>query len=135
MIITRRIALSVALFLWVCPGQGQAGAQATGLASRDDQVGVCVHFDQGWAVSEIMPMVADLGVGWIRDGISWSEIEPKPHAYTIPPRLSQWLDAAQASHLKVLFVLGYGNKAYQDPFDPDAYARAEVFLATHFKDK
>ena len=45
------------------------GLMLTTRAGADDHVGVCTHFDQGWNVAEIMPMVADLGVGWIRDGV------------------------------------------------------------------
>jgi hypothetical protein len=102
---------------------------------RDDRVGVCTHFGQGWNVSEIMPMVADLGVGWIRDDQSWGEMEPQPGHYVIPARLSEWVNAAHAEHLKVLVVLGYGNKAYPDPFSAPAYGQAAAFLATHMKGK
>jgi hypothetical protein len=45
------------------------------------------------------------------------------------------VDAANAQHLKVLLLLGYGNKAYRDPFSPPDYARAAAFLATALKGK
>ncbi len=124
-----------ALLLGLAFGNDGAYAQTPEALIRDDHVGVCTHFEQGWNVPEIMPMVSQLGVGWIRDGVSWSDIEPKPRQYTLPPKLIEWLNAAQASHLKVLLILAYGNKAYKDPFDPVAYAGAEAFLATHLKDK
>jgi hypothetical protein len=108
-----------------------AGLMLSVLHAADDHVGVCTHFDQGWSVPEIMPMVADLGVGWIRDGVSWSDIEPEKGHYRIPAKTAAWLDAAQAHHLKVLLLLGYGNKIYADPFSPPAYARAAAFLARH----
>ena len=52
-----------------------AGLALTALHAADDHVGVCAHFDQGWSVPELMPMIADLGVGWIRDGVPWKDIE------------------------------------------------------------
>jgi hypothetical protein len=102
---------------------------------RDDQVGVCAHFDQGWSVPDMMPMIGDLGVGWIRDGVAWTEMEPTKRHYVVPAKLAAWLDAAHDQQLKVLLLLGYGNKAYKDPFSPRAYARAAAFLATRLKDR
>jgi len=106
-----------------------AGLTLTVLHAADDHVGVCTHFDQGWSVPEIMPMIADLGVGWIRDGVSWADVEPEKGQYRIPAKTTAWLDAAHAHHFKVLLLLGYGNKIYADPFSPRAYARAAAFLA------
>jgi hypothetical protein len=100
------------------------------LHAADDHVGVCAHFDQGWDVARIMPMIADSGAGWIRDGVPWTDVEPARHQYVIPARLTAWLDAAHAHHLHVLLLLGYGNKIYADPFSPPDYAAAAAFLAT-----
>jgi hypothetical protein len=107
----------------------------TVVQAADDHIGVCTHFDQGWNVPEIMPMIADLGVGWIRDGVPWADVEPEKGNYCIPARTTAWLEAAHAHHLKVLLLLGYGNKIYADPFSPPAYARAAAFLARHLADR
>jgi hypothetical protein len=112
-----------------------AVAEPAGSVARDDHVGVCTHFSQGWDIAQIMPLVADLGAGWIRDEQGWGDMEPQPHHYVIPPRLSEWVNAAHDHHLKVLLMLDYGNKAYRNPFSPDAYAQAAAFLATSLKGK
>jgi hypothetical protein len=106
------------------------GLSLTALRAADDHTGVCTHFDQGWSVEKIMPMIADSGVGWIRDGVPWKDVEPEKGRYIIPARTTAWLDAAHAHHLKVLLILGYGNGIYANPFSPSAYARAAAFLAT-----
>jgi hypothetical protein len=97
----------------------------------DEHVGVCTHFSQGWDVARTMPLIAALGVGWIRDDQAWGEVEPQAHHYIVPPRLTEWVNAAHAHHLKVLLMFGYGNRAYPDPFSPEAYAQAAAFVATH----
>jgi hypothetical protein len=107
-----------------------AGLLAPALHGADDHVGVCAHFDQGWDPARLMPLIADAGAGWIRDGVPWADVEPARHRYVIPARLTAWLDAARARHLHVLLLLGYGNKIYADPFSPPDYAAAAAFLAT-----
>jgi hypothetical protein len=114
---------------------GLAAALLVPLHAADDHVGVCAHFDQGWDVARIMPLIADSGAGWIRDGVPWADVEPAKHHYVIPPRLTAWLDAAHAHHLHVLLLLGYGNKLYADPFSPPDYAAAAAFLATRLADR
>jgi hypothetical protein len=96
---------------------------------RDDRVGVCAHFSQNWSVDQVMPLIAKLGVGWVRDDLPWNELERTPGNYQIPPKTKNWIQAARKAGLKVDVVLAYGNPAYQDPYDPAAYASAAGWLA------
>jgi hypothetical protein len=104
----------------------QAIAEGSG---RDDRVGVCTHFAQNWSVEEIMPLVAKAGVGWIRDELGWAAMEPTPGNYHIPAKTLAWIHAARRAGLKIDLILAYGNPAYPDHYDTDAYAKAAGWLA------
>jgi hypothetical protein len=96
---------------------------------RDDRVGVCTHFSQNWSPDLVMPLIAKSGVGWIRDDFNWSALEPKPGSYHIPTKARAWIQAARGAGLKVDVILAYGNWAYPDHYDPEAYAKAAGWLA------
>ena len=106
-----------------------AVARAQIVPSRDDRVGVCTHFAQSWSVPQVMPLVANSGVGWIRDDLPWAELEPTPGNYAIPAKTLGWIQAARQAGLKMVVILGYGNPAYADPYDVTAYANAAEWLA------
>jgi hypothetical protein len=97
--------------------------------ARDDRIGVCTHFSQGWSVEEIMPLIARSGAGWIRDEFGWAGIERTPGVYQIPPKARAWVQAARRAGLKIDLILSYGNPAYADRFDTEAYAKAAGWLA------
>jgi len=112
-----------------------AGLVLAAARAADDRVGVVTHFDQDWKVADFMPLVSDLGVGWIRDGVSWGDVEPEKGKYVVPAKTQAWLDAAHERHIHVLLVLYYANKNYADPFSPPDYANAAAFLAQKLKDR
>jgi hypothetical protein len=101
---------------------------------RDDRVGICAHFSQNWSVDQVMPLIAKLGVGWIRDDLPWKDLERTPGNYEIPAKTKNWIEAARKAGLKVDVILAYGNPAYPDPYDPSAYAKAAGWLATELAD-
>ena len=112
-----------------------AGLMLASARAADDRVGVDTHFDQDWKPAEIMPLLTELGAGWIRDGVSWGDVEPVKHRYVVPDKTAAWLDAAHARHLHVLLILYYANKNYADPFSPPDYAKAAAFLARALADR
>jgi hypothetical protein len=97
--------------------------------TRDDRIGVCTHFDQGWSVEEVMPLIAESGAGWIRDDLRWSALEPRPGNHQIPAKTKVWIQAARKTGLKIDLILAYENPAYADPYDTAAYAKAAGWLA------
>ena len=129
--------------------QSQPAEQVVSLSSgvesnitevRNEHMGVCTHFVrkrgmEHWDPETFMPMAADLGVGWIRDEVLWSQIEPTPGNYVIPDRALEWIDLAAKYNLKVCLTLAGGNWKYDDAYDPEAYARAAAYLATALKGK
>lgn len=96
---------------------------------REDRLGVCTHFGQHWSVEGLMPLIARSGVGWIRDELGWGALEPTPGKYQIPPQTRAWIGAARRAGLKIDLILAYGNRAYPDHYDTEAYAKAAAWLA------
>ncbi len=97
-------------------------------------LGVSCHFAQGMPLSA-MDWLADIGATWVRDECPWSSVEPRRGEYRVPDRARQWIDEAARRGLKIILHLGYSNEAYENPWDPDAYARYAAFLADALKDK
>jgi hypothetical protein len=104
-------------------------AAAPETVARDDRIGICTHFSQGWSVKELMPLIARSGAGWIRDDLNWADLEPTPGNYQIPSKARGWIQAAREMGLKIDLILAYGNPAYADHYDTDAYAKAAGWLA------
>jgi hypothetical protein len=94
----------------------------------NDQVGFVTHFQAEWNPDQVMPMIADSGVGWIRDDWSWATSEKVKGIYQVPPDQQHWLDVAQANGLKVAVVLD-PNPLYADPYDPEAASNFCAWLA------
>jgi hypothetical protein len=83
-----------------------------------DTVGVNVKFSQGEPQRDL-PLLKDLGVRWVRDNVSWSDVEPVAGQYQeFPAAFQQRLAYYRANNIGVVFLLGYQNsKAY--PNSPD----------------
>jgi hypothetical protein len=96
---------------------------------RDDRIGVCTHFSQNWSTELVMPLIAQSGAGWIRDDFGWAGMEPTRGSYRVPAKAKAWIQAAHAAGLKIDLILAYGNSAYADHYDTDAYAKAAGWLA------
>jgi hypothetical protein len=104
-------------------------AAPPGTVQRDDRIGVCTHFSQNWPVGEVMPLIARSGAAWVRDDLNWADLEPAPEKYQIPSKARAWIQAAKQMGLKIDLILAYGNPAYADHYDTDAYAKAAGWLA------
>jgi hypothetical protein len=105
---------------------------------RHPNMGVGTHFGLRsfrWDLDRLMPMISDLGVGWVRDELSWEYVEPEKGKYVVPEFASRWINAVSASGIKIVLVLNNGNKLYTDNYDPAAYAAAAAFLARELKGK
>ncbi|EIP98510.1 hypothetical protein OpiT1DRAFT_02967 [Opitutaceae bacterium TAV1] len=115
---------------------------ATSSPALNPHIGVTTHFVrkmkafQHWDPDVYIPLIADLGAGWVRDEIVWAWMEKSRGNYEIPAKDRKWLDLAERHGIKVILTLSASNgKLYEDPYDPDAYAKAAAFLATELKGK
>lgn len=111
---------------------------------RHDGMGVCTHFGlrgkyvEVWNPDELIPIIDELGVGWVRDELNWARYEQSRGVYGLPERERAWIDALHARGIKIILVLNTGrggNPVYSSPFDPEAYAKAAAQLAREVEGK
>ena len=99
--------------------------------------GVMTHFAQGWD-TDIMPLVARLGIAHIRDEQYWGEIEKSRGIFVFPDRFTRYMAEAARLSIDPLLDLTFANKLYDGGMTPysqqgiDAYARyAQNVLARY----
>ena len=63
-------------------------------------------------------VLADLGVGRLRDEIFWANVEREPGALEIPADWSQNLDLMRERGVELLLILDYANPLYDDGMAP-----------------
>ncbi|MFA6959709.1 MAG: hypothetical protein WC205_03040 [Opitutaceae bacterium] len=103
--------------------------------------GVATHFChktpwmKTWDAEKYIPMIADLGVGWIRDEITWQDTELQRGQYRVSDNTRKWIGLARAHGLKVIVCFNNTNPNYPDRWDPDAYAKAAAWLAVELDGK
>jgi hypothetical protein len=100
-----------------------------------------VKFAQGQTLDDL-PMLADLGVRWVRDSVLWPQIEPEPeHFAEFPPAFNKRLAYYRERGIGVVYVLGMDNPvAYpntaQSPANsanPYRFARYATVVAKHLR--
>lgn len=103
-------------------------------ALKNQHFGTCVHFNQGWDYTKVLPIVQDLGVAWVRDDLNWRDVEKTKGVYVVPPKTLEWIKAVHAHGIKLILILNRENKIYTDPYDADAYANFCKAMAVQLKD-
>ena len=101
-------------------------------------LGVCAHLDrrnQGWKAEDLIPLMRRMGVSLIREGVDWGAVEQTRGSYRVPDVTRDWLERAWDAGMSVILVLCYGNDRYENPLDPEAYARYAAFVAKEFRGK
>ena len=79
-------------------------------------------------------------LGWIRRDLYWDAIERHPGVYDFSA-YDRLVDAAQDAHLRILFILDYGNTLYDDKTSPvtaesrAAFAKFAATAAKRYADK
>jgi len=98
--------------------------------------GVQGHFGRhsaGWDFNTLLPFMKKMGVDYIKDEIYWHMVEQKQGEYKIDQANEDFVNAARANGIRLIFSLTYGNSLYKNNLDPDAYANYCKFMASHFK--
>ena len=96
----------------------------------DPFFGVQTHFGQFRpAADDILELIKDAGIGWIRDEVYWSEIEKAKGVFRFPPAYDQYLKAARARGIQVLLILDFSNPLYSgsDKHAPATEAERQAF--------
>jgi len=94
-------------------------------------LGVGTHFVRGpnWDVDKILPLMKQMGVSVVRDGPEWASIEKTKGVYKMPANEQRWYDAVTKAGMKVFLPLCRKNTLYENPLDPDAYAKWAAWMA------
>lgn len=98
----------------------------------------CVHFSQGWN-TDLIPLLARVGVSEVRDNVGWGSIEKQPGSYDYAGK-SEWIAACKQAGIRVVATGGcMGNKLYGGGFPetPDtakAYGKFTADMGRHYGD-
>lgn len=97
--------------------------------------GVCTHLHReraGWT-PDMLPMIRNMGMTAYREGVHWHEVEKEKGVYKVPDYSDEHVNRAIAMGMEPLVLLLYGNKLYDNPYDPEAFANYANFVIEHFK--
>jgi|GEM_PF-1795940 len=135
-----RIAITlgaVALTSGVSFADLPADLDAPGDTPQMRGLGMGCHFGRmpNWDIDKLVPLLKQLGVQYVRDSWGWQKVETTKGTYSMPPDAQHKLDTLNAAGLKVIAVLAFGNKLYENPLDSDAFANYAGWMATTFKGK
>ena len=111
------------------------------LAPRHDgPFGVMTHFAQGWD-RELVPMMARIGLGQVRDEQYWAEVEREPGRYGFPADYVAYMTALRREGITPLLEMTFANPHYDagttptSPAAQAAYARYGVALLDAYGDQ
>ncbi len=98
-------------------------------------LGVATHWGRlpNWDIDAGLPLMKKMGVQYIRDVFSWASVEKTRGVYVMYPSAQHWLDAVNGAGIRVMAILHYGNKIYDNPLDPDAFANYAAWMAKNYK--
>lgn len=87
-------------------------------------VGTVTHPSFGWAFGNLIAVeaMAAGGYGIVREFNRWSSREQKKGVFTRDPNYDAYLGALRERGIRTIQLLVWGNKIYENPIDPEAYA-------------
>ena len=97
-----------------------------GPAGASNDFGVTIEFYRD-ADKQAELMVA-AGVRWVRIDLAWSAAEPEAGRYDFRT-WDRFLDAFEPQGIRVLFILDYGNRLYDDGLPPSTASGRAAFAA------
>ncbi|MBW1762885.1 MAG: hypothetical protein JRG67_16640 [Deltaproteobacteria bacterium] len=79
-----------------------------------ETVGVNTHYASGSSINhDALALLAEAGVSFIRNDLSWDSIEKEPGVYDfVGSGFDELVDTCEALGLRILFILDYGNALY-----------------------
>jgi hypothetical protein len=100
-------------------------------------LGVGTHLSRlpNWDVDKVLPLLQQMGVSVVRDDLAWASVEKTKGVYALEAKDQHWIDAIAGSGIKLVLVLCYANKVYDNPLDPQAFAQYCEWVAQHLKGK
>lgn len=100
-------------------------------------IGSGLHGGHGWGRGDFrfLDILATAGIGVVRDEPGWSAIERAKGVYKVPDNFDKLVDGLHARGIGFNVILDYGNKVYENPLDPDAFAKWCAFMAGRYGDR
>jgi hypothetical protein len=79
-------------------------------------------------VEDLLDLVEEAGISWIRDEVYWSQVEKRKDVFDFPPDYDNYL-AARDRGIHVLLILDFGNPLYSaaEKTGPASEAEREAF--------
>jgi hypothetical protein len=98
-------------------------------------VGTGLHAGHGWAAGDLrfLEILTAAGIGVVREEFGWSGVETAKGQYATTPQIEAFVDGLVKRGIRLNLLLTYGNPIYDNPLDPDAYARWAGWMARHFE--
>lgn len=98
-------------------------------------VGTGLHGGHGWARGDLrfLDILSAAGIGVVREEFGWGGIEKRRGEYAVSPEVERFVEALRERGIRLNLLLTYGNPIYENPLDPEAYARWAGWMAAHFR--
>ena len=98
-------------------------------------VGTGIHGHHGWARGDFrfLDLLSAAGIGTVRAGVGgWASIEQKKGIYNVQPNFDKFVDGLVSHGIGLNAILSFSNPIYENPYDPDAFARWSAFMARRY---
>ncbi len=100
-------------------------------------VGTGLHSGHGWGYGDLrfIDILTAAGIGVVREEFGWRSIEQEKGKYVVPQNVINFVNRLYERGIRLNHICDYNNTIYENPLDPDAFARWCAFMAEYFKDK
>ena len=100
-------------------------------------VGTGLHSGHGWGHGDLrfIDILTAAGIGVVREEFGWRSIEQEKGKYVVPQNVINFVNRLNERGIRLNHICDYNNPIYENPLDPDAFARWTAFMAEYFKDK
>lgn len=92
----------------------------------DGAFGVMAHFAQGWEL-DLVPLMARIGLGRVRDEQYWADVEPEPGRFVFPAGYVAYMAALRRAGIAPLIEMTFANPHYDGGATPVSPAAQQAF--------
>lgn len=100
-------------------------------------IGTHLHAGHGWGHGDLrfLDIFSAVGYGVVREEFGWAGIEREKGKYVLSDKHHALVDELYKRNIRFNLLLTYGNKIYDNPYDPEAFGKWAAFMAQSFKGK
>lgn len=98
-------------------------------------VGTGMHSSHGWGRGDLrfLDVLSAAGIGVVRDEFGWPNTEKAKGKYATSQVMEDFVDGLNRRGIRLNLLLLSGNPIYENPLDPDAFARWAAWMAKHYE--